>query len=132
MIAMTTRSSMSVNARLPPQLVPRMSSDHYKGEVLLKILKSEGIGAAQRATIAKAATSMTSDFNASEVLTALARTGVSEDAVRRAYFEAAATLESDHYHLQAIAAFVRSAGVAERGLLDALASTKSRSDNRLR
>jgi hypothetical protein len=108
------------------RLVPRMSSDHYKSVVLMKVFQGDGLKTATQLTgLLKAAASIDSDFYAANILKGAARTGVSEDAVRRAFFDAVATLDSDHYHQDVLAALLGVRGLVERDLLDALASSKT-------
>jgi beta-lactamase regulating signal transducer with metallopeptidase domain len=110
-------------------LVKRMKSDHYKAEVMTKILRADNLGPAQQAAVAAAAATVGSDYYAAEVLTALAQKGLRDDAVRRAYFDAVAKIDSDHYQGEVLDAFLKSPSLAERDLLDAVATTKSmRSD----
>lgn len=110
-------------------LVKRMSSDHYKAEVMTKILRADNLGPPQQAAVAAAAATVGSDYYAAEVLKALAGKGLRDDGVRRAYFDAVAQIGSDHYRGEVLGAFLRTPSLAERDLLDMVATTKTiRSD----
>jgi hypothetical protein len=105
-------------------LVRRMSSDYYKAEVMTKVLRTADLGPSQQATIATAAAGIGSDYYAAEVLKTLAEKGLRDEPVRRAYFGAVGKIGSDHYQGEVLAAFLRTSNLAERDLLDAVATTK--------
>ena len=106
-------------------LVKRISSDHYKAEVMKRILRADNLGPAQQAAIASAAATVGSDFYAAEVLKALAQKGLRDEPVRRAYFDGVAGINSDHYQGEVLGAFLKAPNLAERDLIDAVASTKA-------
>ncbi len=106
------------------RVVPRMSSDHYKTQILMKVLKAPSLSSGHRATIATTSAAIDSDHYAAEVLEALARKGLGDDAIRRAFFDAASKVDSDHYHAAVLTAVLGGPSLAERDLIDVVASSK--------
>ena len=87
--------------------VERIKSDHYKLEVLNRVV-SAPLQSQHRASLARAARTIESDYYASEFLKTLAKSGV-DDGDRSVFFEVISTIESDHYALEALKSVVSQA-----------------------
>lgn len=81
----------------------RIKSDHVKTLYLRELLQSDKLdaGAANR-MINIAAREISSDHYKAQILGELPERVMREDAVRKAYLEAAATIDSDHYRAQVL------------------------------
>ena len=100
----------------------RMSSDHFKAEVVRVLMGIGRSDATIRANLSRVIADMHEDYDIDDVISQLMVNGSAEPAARRTMLEAAGRIKSDNYRSTSLRALLKDRSLVESDLLEFVAA----------
>ena len=102
----------------------RMSSDHFKAEVVRTLMGTGRVDSAVRTRLATITTDMHEDYDINDVIEQLMAGASAETSARRTMLEAAGRIKSDNYRATSLKALLKDRSLVEMDLLDFVAAAR--------
>ena len=100
----------------------RMSSDHFKAEVVRALMGTGRLDTAGRTKLARIASDMHEDYDINDVIEQLMDTGSAEATARRTMLAAAGRIKNDSYRATSLKALLKDRSLVEADLLEFVAT----------